>query len=390
VRILYHHRTRAGDAQGIHIQSIISAFRDLGHQVEVAALTSAAGGSQSAPARSPRPRGGRELPAGLYDLLSMGYNAYGYRMLRRMARTFRPDFIYERYSLNTVCGILAARHLGVPLILEVNAPLAREQEQLGRLAFRALARASERWICSNSTRTIVVSGVLRDLLAADGVPREQMVVMTNGVDQESFHPAVRDAGLRRTLQLEDRLVVGFVGWFRKWHGLDLLLEAYRETRLAEKGARLLLVGDGPARPDLDRFVAENGLTQNVVFTGPVHHTQIPAYVAAMDVAVQPNAPEYACPMKIVEYMAMAKCVVAPDQPNIREIVEDGHSGLLFPPGDRRALGQVLLRVVQEADTRQALGRHAIDTVTARRFFWKDNAARILALAAPRRGPDAVR
>jgi glycosyltransferase involved in cell wall biosynthesis len=161
----------------------------------------------------------------------------------------------------------------------------------------------------------------------------------------------------------------------------MLLEAYRDTRLAGKGVQLLLVGDGPARPDLDRFVAEHDLGRDVVFTGPVDHAQIPAYIATMDVAVQPSAPEYACPMKIVEYMAMAKCVVAPSQPNICEIVQDGHSGLLFPPRHGRSLGLALLRLSEESETRRALGRHAFETVTARRFFWKDNAARVLSLAA---------
>src|SRR5262249_6955301 len=158
------------------------------------------------------------------------------------------------------------------------------------------------------------------------VPSEQVVVMTNGVDHDTFNPAVSGAEVRRKHDLGDRLVIGFVGWFRKWHGLELLLEAYHAARLAERGARLVLVGEGPARPDHDSSVSAHGLGRDVVFTGPVDHLHIPAYVAAMDVAVQPSAPEYACPMKIVEYMAMAKCVVAPDQPNIREILRAGHSG----------------------------------------------------------------
>ncbi len=380
MRILYHHRTRAGDAQGIHIRSIIHAFRDLGHEVEVAALTETDAGPQQDVKSSASGRSGGELPAWLYDLLSLGYNGYGYAMLRRRARHFRPDLIYERYSLNTVCGVLAARHLGIPIILEVNAPLAQEQEQLGRLTFRALARASERWICSNSTRTIAVTGVLKDVLVRGGVPSDHVVVMTNGVDDDTFNPAVSGAEVRRKHDLGDRLVIGFVGWFRKWHGLELLLEAYHAAHLAERGARLLLVGDGPARSDLDRFVSAHGLARDVVFTGPVDHLDIPAYVAAMDVAVQPSAPEYACPMKIVEYMAMAKCVVAPDQPNIQEILQTGHSGLLFRRGDGRDLERVLLRVAEDAETRRALGRAAFETVTSRRFFWKDNAARVVDLA----------
>jgi glycosyltransferase involved in cell wall biosynthesis len=104
----------------------------------------------------------------------------------------------------------------------------------------------------------------------------------------------------------------------------------------------------------------------------------------MDVAVQPSAPEYACPMKIIEYMAMAKCVVAPDQPNIREIVEDGKNGLLFEAGNAAELKRTLLRALRESEVRQSMGRNAFETVISRRFLWKDNAERALTLA---RGPE---
>jgi glycosyltransferase involved in cell wall biosynthesis len=384
VRILYHHRTRAGDAQGIHIHEIVRAFRELGHDVEVAALADERndqpGGKKQ---RRPADRF-RAAPAWAYELMSLAYNLYGYRMLRRATKARRPDLLYERYSLNTFCGVWAARRLGVPLILEVNAPLAYEQDALGKLAFRRLARFSERWICSNSTRTIVVTGVMKDLLVEEGVPRERIVVVTNGVDPAKFHPGVQGRQVVARHALEGKLVLGFVGWFRPWHGLEMLLQAFHDARLADLGARLLLVGDGPARPDLDRFIARNGLGDDIVFTGPVPHEDIPTHIAAMDVAVQPSAPEYACPMKIIEYMAMAKCVVAPDQPNIREIVEDGKNGLLFEAGNAAELKRTLLRALRESEVRQSMGRNAFETVISRRFLWKDNAERALTLA---RGPE---
>ena len=177
--------------------------------------------------------------------MSLAYNVYGYLMLRRRAGTFRPDVLYERYSLNTFCGIWLARRTGVPMILEVNAPLAQEQEKLGKLAFRRLAKFSERWICTNSTRTIVVSGVLKELLVAQGVPRDRMVVVTNGVDPRRFRPDVSDRAIRDRHGLDGKLVIGFVGSFRKWHGLELLLEIFHGANLAERAVHLLLVGDGP-------------------------------------------------------------------------------------------------------------------------------------------------
>jgi glycosyltransferase involved in cell wall biosynthesis len=319
------------------------------------------------------------IPSWLYELMSFAYNAYGYWKLVREGRGFGAELIYERYSLNTFCGVWAARRLKIPMILEVNAPLAHEQETLGRLSFRRCARLSERWICSHSTRTIVVTDVMKAMIAEGGVPPEHMVVMRNGVDPAKFHPGVSGEALRRRYSLQGKVVVGFVGWFRKWHGLDTFVELFHEAELARRGARLLLVGDGPARVELDSYIAANGLQDAVVFTGPVAHEEIPAHIAAMDVAVQPSAPEYACPMKIIEYMAMGKCVVAPDQPNIREIVEDGRNGVLFAPGEKNALRAALVEMIGDGGRRRALGESALDTVRSRGWFWKVNAERALAL-----------
>jgi len=196
MRILYHHRIRAGDAQRIHIEEMVHALRELGNDVKVVALSGedhcrSHAGEPSWPARILK-----SAPSWLYEVMSLAYNIYGYLMLRRRARAFRPDVLYERYSLNTFCGLWLARLTRVPIIFEVNAPLAQEQEKLGKLAFRRLARLSVRWICANSTWTIVVSDVLKDLLAAEGVPRERMVVVRNGVDPRRFRPDVSDRAIR--------------------------------------------------------------------------------------------------------------------------------------------------------------------------------------------------
>jgi glycosyltransferase involved in cell wall biosynthesis len=114
-------------------------------------------------------------------------------------------------------------------------------------------------------------------------------------------------------------------------------------------------------------------------TGPVNPQEIPAYIAAMDIAVQPNSTEYASPMKMFEYMAMRKCVVAPDQPNIREIVDDGITGFLFKPGDKEALKAVLRSLANDPARREAVARKAYERIFEQRCLWRFNAQRALAL-----------
>jgi glycosyltransferase involved in cell wall biosynthesis len=126
------------------------------------------------------------------------------------------------------------------------------------------------------------------------------------------------------------------------------------------------------------------LQSAVIFTGPVAREEIPAHIAAMDIAVQPKAPEYACPMKIFEYLGMGKCIVAPDQPNIREILRHGENAYLFQPENKASLRAALLELLAEAAQREHVAAHAYHSLHARGFFWQENARKVLEfIAVPR-------
>ena len=380
MRILYHHRTQADDAQGIHISEMIKAFQDLGHYVDTVALVQKDGTGRK------KSRAGvwewimKYIPRWVFELMSLVYNLYGYWGLRRSIASKKPDLIYERYALNTFCGIWASRRFGIPLILEVNAPLYYEQAKLGQLVFRRFARFSERWICSNSTATIVVSHVMKDFLIRNGVRDQKLTVIHNGIDPNKFHPNVAGNLIREKYGFQQKLVVGFVGWFRKWHGLEMLLKTMNDPDVVGQGLRLLLVGDGPAFSDLYRFAKEKEMLPFVVFTGPVERDRIPEHIAAMDMAVQPSVTEYACPIKIIEYMAMGKCIVAPNQPNIGEILQHGINSFLFEPGNQEGLKTALINASKSTEARHRLGQEAYRTLCERQYLWSANANKALTLA----------
>ena len=117
----------------------------------------------------------------------------------------------------------------------------------------------------------------------------------------------------------------------------MLIEAFHEGNLGQNNAKLLLVGDGPAARNLREYVPKYGLVDQAFLRCPLRRNEIPDHIAAMDITVQPSAPAYACPIKILEYMAMGKCIIAPDQPNIREILQDGINSYLFKPQDKENL-----------------------------------------------------
>jgi glycosyltransferase involved in cell wall biosynthesis len=375
MEILYHHRTQAEDAQGIHIYEMIRAFRNLGHKVKIASLIQL------------KEKTGEKVvgkkwkwiipltPNWLYELMALFYNLYGYKRLGQMIKINRPAFIYERYSLNTFCGIWASRRYKIPIILEVNAPLYQEQSELGKLVFKKFARFSEKWICSNSTWTIAVSNALKRTLVDQGVSPEKIVVMPNGIDPNKINLSVSGDEVRQKFGLHGHTVLGFVGWFRNWHGLEKLLRLFHENCLVESKAKLLLVGDGPAFNDLYDYAKNSGLLNSIIFTGPISHQEIPNYIAAMDIAIQPSATRYACPMKLLEYMGMGKCILAIDQPNIRELLTDGDTGILFE--DSSSLISKLKKLIENPDRRREIGQNAYNSIIERKLLWESNAKKVI-------------
>ncbi len=388
MRILYHHRTMAEDAQGIHIAEMVRAFRRAGHEVQVLALVREGGREQ----KGEVPRLARikeRIPGFVYEVAEMGYTLYGAVRLLRAIRRFRPDFIYERYALYNAAGVLAGRLSGTPVVEEVNAPLALERARYGGLAFPGAARWFERTVCRWATRVVAVSGVLRRILVEEGVPGDRIVVIPNGVRPEALEEPTTNPGARESLGIaHDALVLGFVGWFRSWHALDRLVEVFHERELAARGCCLLLVGGGPAYGDVaERARALGLLGRSVFLTGPVPRERVHGWIRAFDVALQPNVTEYASPMKIFEYLSLAKPVVAPDQDNIREILTDGVDSWMFRAGDLDAMGAVLREVSLDRAEVRRRGAEARRTIRRRSYLWEKNVDRTLEALAGAAGAE---
>ena len=383
MRILYHHRTRATDAQGIHIFQIVKALRDSGHTVEMASLARTDGPRKELAAGNANGIGLRKLPF-LSELVQLGYNAVGIPMLLWKMWRGRVDFVYERYSLLNFSGVLAAKVMGRPIVLEVNSPLALEQYRDGHIRWYGLAKWAERVVCNLATKVLVVSTPLARILKGEGVAASKLEVMPNGVDLEQFErhlEAPETRSLRESLRLQGSVIIGFAGWFKAWHGLELLLDAFRQRGLAGKGAKLVLIGDGPAMPTLQEYVRNFRLAESVVFTGPISHDEMPRYLALVDIAVQPAANEYCCPMKILEYMALGKAIVAPRQDNILDLLDDTDAQF-FAPCEAESLGDALEELIRDGTLRTRLGNTARTAVDRRGLLWGKNTDRVVSLVAP--------
>jgi glycosyltransferase involved in cell wall biosynthesis len=265
------------------------------------------------------------------------------------------DLVYERYSLFGIAGLSIARRLGIPLVLEVNSPLVEEEKAHRTLILEPLARAIERYLFSQADGIIAVSESIRSYICSISA-EARLAVLPNGVDADLFLKAQGTESLRAKLGGE-RFLVGFVGSLKPWHGLEVLLQAFRWLP-GEQHFHLVLVGDGPLRQPLEREVEQLNLKDRVTFTGAVDYQEIPGILKGLDVTVAPYPPIadfYFSPIKIFEYMASGRPIVASRIGQVAEILEDGRTALLVPPGDAEALGHALLRLRSNRELGERLG-----------------------------------
>jgi glycosyltransferase involved in cell wall biosynthesis len=387
MRILYHHRTASSDGQAVHIEEMIAALRRHGHEVRVVS-----------PGNGDHPRMGGKigwahwlksaLPKSAYELLELSYSIVAFTRLARAIRAFHPHVIYERYNLFLMGGLLAKRWFGVPLMLEVNAPVALERSRFGGLALPRLARWSEHAAWKGADRVLPVTEVLAQDIVASGVSRSRITVVANGVNEAHFAGAPTPETAKAQLQLLGRLVLGFTGFIRDWHSVDRVIRWMASSRVPTF-VHLLVVGDGPARPALERLALDHNLQERVTFTGVVPRERIPEYVAAFDIALQPAVVPYASPLKVFEYLALGKAIVAPRQPNIEEILTDRLNAILFDPDDPNGLSRAIETLVNDDALRAELGVRAAKTIREKGLTWTENATRVSRLCESVVSPVAI-
>lgn len=380
LRLLYHHRIAASDGMRVHITEVVAALRARGVIVQVVGPGGredevAAGGASRFERLAERLR--RRLPGAVYEAAEVLYNLPAYLRLSAAAAAFRPDVIYERYNLFLLAGLWLRWRRRIPLVLEVNSPLAAERAEFGGLKLQSLARACETRLWRGADAVLPVTEALARHVRRVRGDRHSIHVIPNGARLTPAPPPDAAERLRARLGLRPHdIVLGFVGFVRTWHGLGWALEAL--PRLPPE-THLLVVGDGPALLDLERRAEVLGVSARLHHVGRLPHEEVAAYMALFDVALQTAATPYASPLKLFEYMGLARAILAPNQPNIREILTDGRNGLLFSPRNEASFRSALQRLCEDKALRAKLGAAARRSVEETPLTWAHNAERIEAL-----------
>lgn len=375
MKILYHHRIASKDGQYVHLEELINAFKKQGHKIILV-------GPKIVETSNFGSEGGlifhlkKHIPKIIYETLEFSYSFFDFFRIMFYILKEKPDFIYERYNLFFVSGIWAKKITGLPLLLEINAPVYEERNKFDGIALKQLAKWSQYYCWKNTDYRLPVTRVLADMVIdATGID-DRIEVIHNGINDERFKITQTQEEIKKELGLENKLVLGFTGFVRDWHGLEQVIDILKEQ--PDQRLHLLLVGDGPARDFLASYAHRLDVHNQVTFTGIIDRDKVNYYINAFDIALQPAVVPYASPLKMFEYMYMSKLIVAPDNENIKEILEDGVNAVLFHHDDKSAFKQAVIKAIT-IENSQVIAKAAKKAIFKKAFLWDKNAQRIIRL-----------
>ncbi len=277
------------------------------------------------------------------------------KRLLEVATELKPDVLHAHSPvLNAFPALQVGRRLGIPVVYEIrafweDAAVDHGTTTEGSLRYRSTRMMETRAVQKVDAVTTICEGLRRDLVAR-GVPESKITVIPNAVDVDNFAFGVAgDDALRAQLGLSGKRVLGFIGSFYAYEGLDLLLRALPAILRSAPDVALLLTGGGPQEDNLKRLAQELGLQDHVIFTGRVPHGDVQRYYNLVDVLVYPRhsmrLTELVTPLKPLEAMAQGRLLVASDVGGHRELIRDGETGMLFRAGDADDLTRSVLQLL---------------------------------------------
>jgi len=385
MNILYSFRTRGVGAESVHISGIAHALEALGHHVDFESPTGNDPRKQagtnpysSGQKTSLLHRIATHLPGFLFEIAEISYNLHATRNIGRRLKQKKYDLIYERHAFFLTATSKIAQKSNIPYVVEVNELVGDERVRKQPL-LTPFAKWCDRQTFQRASRIVVVSPHLKRKIIQDhNIPPEKILIHPNAVEAELLEQEPDPTPFQTKFKFKEKFNVGFVGWFVQWHRLDLLLQAFSQLvrQQPELAPNLVLIGDGPLKEELLQQAQKLGIQEHLTFTGPIDHTDVPAMIRAMDIAIIPHSNEFRSPIKLFEYMAQARPVIAPATEPISSVTTHYQDALHFPPLDQNALTQQLLLLATDPQLREKLGNNAREKVETH-HTWKHNALHLL-------------
>ena len=376
---------KSGGSVG-HLSGVISGFRTLGYKTNVVSTDYLVNVEKDSDFHLCPPvySIGRNIPT-MPEIL---YNNQIASFVKNRWNELSPSFIYQRYSLGNYAGVLLKHKYSVPFICEYNGSFTwMARNWYGkRIFFEKLLDRIEMLNLRIADVVTVVSKPMKDELLKRGIEDDKILINPNCVDPELYSPNIDGSDVRKKYNLKGKLVIGFIGTFGKWHGAEVLAEAFgriiKEFPGYREGLRLLMIGDGITVPDVKRKISQFGIEDISILPGLVPQEEGPVYMAACDIFASPHVPNsdgtpfFGSPTKLFEYMGMGKGIVASDLDQIGEVLEHDRTAWLVAPGKAEPLANGLKILINNKELRCRLGK------TARRevvdgYTWKEHTQNII-------------
>lgn len=295
--------------------------------------------------------------------------------LEQLVRELRPDILHAHSPvLNAIPALRVGKRLGIPVVYEIrafweDAAVDHGTTREGSLRYR-LTRGLETSVLRQVDHAFTICEGLRKDIVARGIPSDKVTVIPNAVDIEGFQLSGEpDAALKSQLSLDGTTVIGFIGSFYAYEGLDLLLDAFPVMLAKRPDLRVLLVGGGPQEANLKAQAQRLGIADKVTFTGRVPHGEVSRYYDLIDLLAYPRhsmrLTELVTPLKPLEAMAQGRIFIASDVGGHKELIHDGETGRLFKAGSATALAAVADEMLSQRDrwpAYRAAGRSFVEQV----------------------------
>lgn len=335
-------------------------------------------------------------PAGCFrninELQEIEYSHYLAKQMLPMLSKDKPSFIYQRYGRNNYTGVLLAEQLNIPCIIEYNgSELWMTDNWGGKIRYRKTTEEIELAVFNAADLIVGNAQALKDELVMRGIQSEKIVVIPNGVDPVKFNPSINGKDVRNKYGLaENDIVVSFVGTFGPWHGADLLAHSIKKVVSKSQNVRFMFVGNGGGIAKAQKIVESDGVSNFVIYTGSIPQNITPFYLAASDILVSPQIPNpdgspfFGSPTKLFEYMASGKAIVASNLDQMGQILSDNETALLTTPGNSDEIADCILRLANDSQLRQVLGKNAREEVV-KEYTWNIHVKKILDALSSKEG-----
>ena len=368
-----------------HLCGVIKGFRSLGIRVHVTSSDYLFGVEKKNNFDLCRPhyKLGRNLPV----IPELNYNYLVINDIKKKIKQKMPFAIYQRYSFANYVGVYLKAKYNIPYICEYNGSFVWMGKNWGKGIFHeSLITDIELLNLNAADLIVVVSQASKDELLERGIREEKILVNPNGVDPNKYSPEICAKPVTEKYDLSNKIVVGFIGTFGKWHGVvemaRAIVDFYESFPELSNKIRFLLIGDGNMMPEVLSIINKSLYRKKVIFTGSIPQEEGPSYLSACDIFLSPHVhnPDgtkfFGSPTKLFEYMSMKKAIIASDLEQIGDVLEHKKTAYLVQPGDIKALSNAIAVVSNNKELRIQLGENARKEVLEK-YTWELHVKRII-------------